>query len=305
MKQKAEQQIRNKKMDKKVINEPSACQSVSLSFGVPVAIGRGRALKRNIMTKRSIQTNFLILALLLAVTGLQQATAQSTPQQIMNRIYQKYDSLTYITFDIKYVYSTDTVGGKFKRDVIKGTYTMAGKKALYNIGDIQFMQNDSFFISVYPKDQFIAVADPRSRNAGSELPMRAMMDSMVLAYAQHYTIKISSDSDEGTIKFIRADSMVQFDKFVINYDINDYYLNSIRYEFQEPEVINEDDTTGAQPQTVMRKKSLTVKFSNYRADNFSAKNYSENNYIWFEDGECKPVEKYKGFRVFYSRTGIW
>lgn len=256
------------------------------------------------MKIKSKQKNVLIIALLLAATGLQQATAQSTPQQIMNRIYQKYDSLTYLTFDVKYVYSTDTVSGKFKTDVIKGTYTMAGKKALYNIGDIQFMQNDSFFISVYPKDKFIIVADPRTRNAGSELPMRNMIDSMITSYAQHYTVKMSSDSTEGTIKFIRADSMVQFDKFVINYDINDYYLNSIKYEFQEPEVINEDDTTGAPPQTIMRKKSLTLKFSNYRADNFSPKNYSENNYIWFEDGECKPVEKYKGFRVFYSRTGI-
>lgn len=256
------------------------------------------------MIKKSIKKNLVIVALLLATAALQNANGQSTPQEIMNRIYQKYDSLTYLTFDVKYVYSTDTVGGKFKTDVIKGTYTMAGKKALYNIGDIQFMQNDSFFISVYPKDKFIIVADPRTRNAGSELPMRNMIDSMITSYAQHYTVKMSSDSTEGTIKFIRSDSMVQFDKFVINYDINDYYLNSIKYEFQEPEVINEDDTTGAPPQTVMRKKSLTIKFSNYRADNFSPKNYSENNYIWFEDGECKAVEKYKGFRVFYSRSGI-
>lgn len=257
------------------------------------------------MTKKTIQRNILVVALLLAAAGVQRASAQSTPQEIMQRIYEKYDSLTYLTFDVKYVYKSDTLNGKSERDVIKGTYTMAGKKALYNIGDIQFMQNDSFFISVYPKDKFIIVADPRTRNAGSELPMRNMMDSMMLSYAKHYNITMSSDSTEGTIKFIRADSMVQFDRFVIKYGIDDNYLNSIKYVFEEPEVINEDDTTGAPPQTVMRKKSLTIKFSNYRADNFSAKNYSENNYIWFEDGECKPVKKYKGFRVFYSRTGVF
>ncbi len=94
------------------------------------------------MIKKSIKKNLVIVALLLAIVMLQKSNAQSTPQEIMNRIYQKYDSLTYLTFDVKYVYSTDTVGGKFKTDVIKGTYTMAGKKALYNIGDIQFMQND-------------------------------------------------------------------------------------------------------------------------------------------------------------------
>ena len=264
------------------------------------------------MTKKSIQKNLRnclpagkLVALLLATAALQNTNAQSTPQEIMNRIYAKYDSTTYLTFDVKYVYSTDTVNGRFKTDVIKGTYTMAGKKALYNIGDIQFMQNDSFFISMYPKDKFIIVANPRTRNTGSELPMRSVIDSMMLSYSQHYTVKISSDSTEGAIKFIRADSMVQFDKFIINYDIEDYYLNSIKYEFQEPEIVNENDTTGSQPQTTLRKKSLTIKFSNYRVDNFSDKNYNENNYIWFEDGECKPVDKYKGFRVFYSRSGIY
>lgn len=256
------------------------------------------------MIKKSIKTNLLMISLLLASTGLQHAAAQKTPQQIMKRVYEKYDSLSYITFDVKYIYKTDTINGKFQRDVINGTYTMAGKKALYNIDDIQFMQNDSFFISVYPTEKFIVVADPRTRNTGSELPMRNMIDSMMLSYAQHYTLKMFSDSTEGTIKFIRADSMVQFDKFVIKYDIDNYYLNSIKYEYQEPDAINEDDTIDASAQTVMRNKSLTIQFFNYRADNFGAKNYNENNYIWFEDGECKPVEKYKGFRVFYSRSGI-
>lgn len=260
------------------------------------------------MTKKSIQKKLLVVALLLVATGLQGLSAQITPQQIMNRIYEKYDSLTYITFDVKYIYATDTIGGKYKTDVMKGSYTMAGKKALYSIGDIQFMQNDSFFITVYPEEKYMIVADPRTRNTGSQLPMRAMMDSMVQTYATHYTIKMTSDpeAEEGTIRFIKADSMAQFDRFIIKYDLENYYLNSIKYDFEEPDVMDDDDDESTeQPEMIMRKKSLTIRFTDYRIDNFSPKNYNENNYIWFDDGECKPVDKYKGYRVFYSRSGFF
>lgn len=259
------------------------------------------------MTKKSIQKNLLLAVILLAAIGLQPVSAQTTPQQIMNRIYEKYDSLSYLTFNVKYIYATDTIGGKYKTDVMKGSYTMAGKKALYNIGDIQFMQNDSFFITVYPDEKYIIVADPRTRNSGSQLPMRAMMDSMIKTYAKHYTIKMTADSVEGTIRFIKADSLAQFDRFIIKYDVEEYYLNSIKYDFEEAEIVGEDEEedTNESLQTVTRKKSLTLRFTDYRIDNFSPDNYNENNYIWFDEGECKPADKYRGYRIFYSRSGFF
>lgn len=247
----------------------------------------------------------LNLALLIAVAGIQQIAAQTTPQQILNRIYQKYDSLRYITFDVKYVYTTDTISGRYKKDVMKGSFTMAGKKALYNIGSIQFMQNDSFFISVNPEEKYIIVADPRSRNSGNELPMRAVLDSMVQVYAKQYLIRMSSDSVEGTIRFVKSDSMAQFNSFMIKYDLEDYYLSSIRYEFEEPDVLENESETVVEPEMVIRKKSFEIRFSDYRIDNFSPKNFDESNYIWFDEGECKTSDKYKGFRIFYSRTGIF
>lgn len=259
------------------------------------------------MIKKLIKRNLVMIIFILALSGVQNAMGQTTPQEIMNRIYEKYDSITYLTFDVKYIYTTDTIGGKYKTDVMKGSYTMAGKKALYSIGDIQFMQNDSFFISIYPNEKYMIVSDPRTRNTGSQLPMRAMMDSMIQSYAKHYKIKMSTDSVEGTIRFIKADSIAQFDKFIIKYDLETHYLNSIKYDFEEPDVIDEenDDDTTEQPEMIMRKKSLTIRFTNYRIDNFSPKIYNENNYIWFDEGECKPVDKYKGYRIFYSRSGFF
>lgn len=245
------------------------------------------------------RANFLTIVILGCV--ISSTVDAQTPLQIMAQIYQKYDSVGFITFDIKYVYSTDTLYGDFHNEVLAGSYTIAGKKAKYNIGDIEFMQNDSFFIAVYNKDKFILVTDPRTNNTGSELPLRQLMDSLLQAYSRHYTITTAADTVTGTISFIRADSLAQFSKFLISYDLNTNFLTSIQYGFEEQQVLNPDDTL-TMHSVSLRHKNLTVAFSNYRVDNFSQDSYSENNYIWFEEGECKAIDKYKDYKVYNSRT---
>ncbi len=226
--------------------------------------------------------------------------AQSSVQEIMSGIYKKYDSLSYITFNVKYTYSTDTVMGNFTHEVMNGSYTMAGKKAKYTIGDIDFLQNDSFLIAVYNNNKFIMVSDPNTINTGSELPMRSVMDSMIQAYSRHYTI--NSADIPGRITFDKADDTAQFKKFVISYDPATNYLRSIQYDYEE-NVTTEapEDTTIAQ-RSALRQKRLTIDFSDYRLDNFSPALYSESNYIWFEDGECKPVDKYRDYKIYYSKS---
>src|SRR5689334_14707452 len=92
--------------------------------------------------------SFLIIALGLCIQVNAQVGGNPdgpvTPIQIMTEIYKAYDSINYLTFDVKYTYSSDTLNGNFINDALEGSYTMAGKRALYNLGNIQFMQNDSF-----------------------------------------------------------------------------------------------------------------------------------------------------------------
>jgi Carbohydrate family 9 binding domain-like len=163
-----------------------------------------------------------------------------TPQQVLTSIYTAYDSMHYLSFDVQYDYTEDTAIGStpLVSTVLQGSYTMAGRKSLYNIGNIQFMQNDSFFISVYNDQRFILVANPRRINAGANLPLRGMMDSIVQAYNTHYTVSdtILNNGALGAINFIKADSLAQFDKFCITYyNLNRPYLRSISYVFKDPE----------------------------------------------------------------------
>jgi hypothetical protein len=229
-------------------------------------------------------------------------SAQTSLHDAVEKIYTRYDSLKYITFDVRYLYSTDTVNGDFKNDILNGTFTLAGQKAIYNIGDIQFMQNDSFLISVYPTEKIINVSEPNT-DANSALPLHSVLDSVMLSYSEHYNVSSAIDSSIVTVSLLRADSLAQYDKIIVSYDTSTYFLTSVEYDFQENDIVEPEDTT-LNTQTITHQKKFVTQFLNYRIDNFSEKIYDESNYIWLEDGKWMPADKYRGYRVYYSKPPV-
>ncbi len=220
--------------------------------------------------------------------------------QAMQSIYRNYDSIAYLSFDVKFNYTSDTLLGDYANEQLDGSYTMAGKKAKYRLGDIDFMQNESFFIAVYNKDKLMLVDEPKTNNTGNQLPMRQMMDSMAQSYASHYFITGSSiGTDTNVISFDRADSAAQFDKFSITYDNRSKTLCQIAYEYSEPPQL--DSTVNYVMAPPDRKRRLTIQYSNYRFDNYEDSVYDENNYIYFERGICKPVTKYDNYKIYNSK----
>jgi len=241
---------------------------------------------------------------------LRAQNAVLTASQTMQSVYQNYDSIKYLSFDVKFTYGSDTLLGVFDSEKMDGSYTMAGKRAKYRLGDIDFMQNDSFFIAVYNKDKLILVDEPKTKNIGTQLPMRQQMDSLMLGYANHYTFTNYNQSvDTGVILLVRADSLAQFDKFSITYDKRNNMLCQVSYEYKEPAQLDTAaiailmaSTNSTTPP--MQKKRLNIQFLNYRFDNYDDAVYDINNYIWFENGVCKPVAKYDDYKIYNSKPVI-
>jgi len=253
------------------------------------------------MKKRRI--NRLLFAIVITLICSHTVTAQSTPQQVMENIYKSYDSIQYLTFDIRFTYSSDTLYGDFAHDVLDGTFTMAGKKVKYNLGDVEFIQNDSFLIAVYNNDKYIIVSDPRTKNSGSELPMRLVMDSLLASYGQYYSISMTTiDSVTGQIRFQKTNENAQFEHFSITYYSDQYLLKAIDYTFLEPPILDSNVNYIEMPAS--RQRRLKIEFFKYRGDNFSDSIYDENNYVYYEDGLFKPIPRYREFQVFNSRSGL-
>jgi hypothetical protein len=216
----------------------------------------------------------------------------------------------YLSFDVKFNYGSDTLLGKYVSEQMDGTYTLAGKKAKYRLGDIDFMQNDSFFIAVYNKDKLIMVDEPKALNMGSQLPMRQQIDSLLSAYASHYNISIySQTADTGVIQFLGADSLAQFDRFALQYDSHTYMLYQLSYTYKEPAELDSAVLAAYQASTGItgvpqQNKRFTIGFLNYRYENYNEAVYDENNYIWFENGMCKPAARYEDYKIYYVRPAV-
>lgn len=252
---------------------------------------------------RSFKIKFLALAI---TFGFAFSTSYAQPAQqakaAMQSLYKLYDSTAFITFDVRYNYLTDTVYGDFKNEQMAATYTMSGRKAKFSMGEIEYMQNDSFFITVYNKEKIIIVADSRLQNAGGYMPMRGAIDSVLSSYGSHYLINVQNNVADpaGFISFERADSLAMFDKFVINFDTQQKYLTGLTYTFMEESTPDADNAAAALA-SIMHRRTLKIDFFNYRFDNIDPEIYNENRYIWNDDGEIKPVAKYEGYKVYNSR----
>lgn len=243
-------------------------------------------------------TVLLSVSLLLFSNAL---NAQGIKLKVLEEIYRKYDSISFLTFDVKFIYSSDTLDGDFIYDVESGFYTLAGKYALYSIGGIDFMQNDSFFIAVYNEDRYMIVNHEVVPNIAKEMPGRNYIDSMIMTLGKNYVVSLGLAGTVGRINLKRANASAQFDRFMIEYDLPSQLFQTIQYDFREEEVVEaEDDNINDSIKSRNRKKSFRIEFSNYRLDNFSESVFDINNYVWFDKGECVPVEKYSGFTVYYS-----
>lgn len=265
-------------------------------------------------------TLLTVMVSMLLFNAAKAQTAADTARNTAIQFFKTYDSIPYISFDVKYSYLSDTVYSNYTYETVKGSYTMSGKKAKYSLGDVDYLQNDSFLIAVYHKDQMMVVSNATVQNAGTYLPARDGLDSLLQAYSDNYDISVKTISDTiptstedsinttGYILFTRktGNTAAQFDRYLLEYDIESNIIKKVEYQFTEPgqELTSVDEPDAGQRllKNAPRKRTLRIEYSNYRFDNFSDTVYSENNLIWEEDGEYKPVEQYKYYKVYNARN---
>lgn len=250
--------------------------------------------------------NFVIAGFVFLFGYVKGFSQNDSVGQILGSIYKNYDSSLFLTFNTTYTYASDTLFNDFTNDQLTGSYTIYGSKIIYRLGDIEYLQNDSFLIAVYNGNKTIIVANPNS-SAMSRLPMRPQIDSLVQTYRSHFVINLllsDRDSSMGQIQFLATDTLAPFTKFSIYYDTTRYLMTGLEYEFLSIKAPSPDLDPAVQAQlsTIKRKQRLRIDFENYRADNFDVDLYNENRYVWYEDGKYKGVEKYKDYRIFNLKT---
>ena len=110
-------------------------------------------------TGKQVLAKTVICFMLMQIAGNSQAqTTADTAKAVLLAIDSAYSHAFYLGFDIKITYSSDTLwagtdSADFNYTEMLGNYTFNGNKALYKLGDVEYMQNDSFTIGLYKENK--------------------------------------------------------------------------------------------------------------------------------------------------------
>lgn len=248
----------------------------------------------------------LFISLVAVIDPLYSIAQMDVAKADLSEIYKSYDHLKNLSFDVTYLYDSDTLNGDFTHNELKGSYKIQGKKTLYQLGDISFIQNDSILVGLYTTKKMIIIGDPQSGAMEGAIPMRQQMDSLFKIQGQHYAITVSSKSRSTTISFTGIDSVAQFRKYDITYDNNSDFIQKLDYSFIGITDRNLDDplmadSTRKRLLHEKRRKKLTIEFSNYSFHKIDAKDFDEKNYIVYDDKVYKPIAKYSDYKVYNTK----
>jgi hypothetical protein len=250
-----------------------------------------------------------ISAFFISIIAMQPYHAQAQIDVAKNdlaEVYKSYDRIKYLSFDVAYLYSSDTLNGDFTHSEVKGSYQINGRNTLYKLGDITFMQNDSILIGVYTLKKLIILGDPQTSALKGGIPMRDQMDSLFKMQEQYYDVTVSSKSKYTTISFKGLESTAQFIKYEIVYDNNTNFIKKLEHSFRgitdkdltDPSM---EDSTRHRLAKEIRLKKLTISFSNYSHAKIDKENFDEKNYIAYDNKMYKPAVKYSDYKIYDTR----
>lgn len=198
------------------------------------------------------------------------AAGQSNPlydsaRNELVRMNQRFDVMDFLGFDMHIRYYTDTSAGRFEQYEKEATYFLNRKHYYYKVDEMEYMQNDSFAITLDHSEKTILLAK-NVNEPSQQFMMKDFLTYSLDNYHNLYTLNIKmKDSASQTITFTLADTTVRtaYRRFSVTYDINTHYPLGMELELRDklsielpPGVVEE------QPAPLTQK--LSIRFSNYR-----------------------------------------
>jgi len=266
-------------------------------------------MKYSIIRKTGILA--ITICMLIGTRAISQTTVSSEViSQKLSSIYQVYDSMNYMSFDMRMVMEADSIVGHpnlQSRSEQTAKLTIAGKRYRYEIGENVFMQGDSFVIAVYKPAQALMLDRAKPMGANSLLPGgKSALDSLMARYTGVYSMFTDTTQNGNRLLLMHTnDSSMPYRDIVIEYDKVKNYLISTSYTFYT----TPEDTIPLSPQSVstesnsnnslLQKHTLTTYYLNYRFNPQSfGKAFSEAEFIYYDGKKYWPSDAYRSYQFY-------
>jgi hypothetical protein len=254
--------------------------------------------------KRIRQTGlWTILSTLSVLSSLQGIRAQTIPQAVndeLTRIQQGYQQTPYLSFNVSYTYALEGQPS-VHLDSLSGSYTLNGNRYYGSLGQIQYLQDSLYNLTVYSAEKLVSMAKVGA-SGGKRINLFAGWDSVLLANnVTAATLQDdTADKDNGVIRFSFGGG-VPYQRSAIHFNKSTHRINSVTYWTAQPAIGSVTDTT---TQETSSKVVVRIIFSNYRTGVVKDDLFDHTRFVRKENDIWKLQDPYKGYKLFLSSAGL-
>lgn len=238
-----------------------------------------------------------VLWLLLLLFGNAQAQDERIEQEF-KKIRAAYEQLEQLSYNIQYLYAKESVPGVYI-DTVNGSYKLNGKRYWGMLDSVQYIQNDSFFIALYPEEKVVLL------NSAVPAWMQTNMQWDSLWKQQKEKLKVSLEETGGQIRIemnYLQDSA--YKKIELWYNSKSKLMEKMVYVMRQPEGMEED--MNDEEETVAKNEFVTieVRFTNYSTAPFDKSVLDLQQYIQKKEKEYRPSDRYGDYTVLVGSPGL-
>lgn len=244
----------------------------------------------------------LILTTVLLTYGIISAQVPSSVKEALYKVNKTFDSSRFLAFDVNITFKSDTVLGKFENEEAVASYIVNSHNLYYKMGDIEFVQNDSFIYNIYHDEKMIMMTRQQTAENSSQFPLREFVDSTLSLYDSAYNITLSFFSDVSRMVAFDAKpaySGLPYQRFAIYYDPATYFPQSFEIVMYAPisDLGNATESISASIKLKSVKKVLKMEFSNYRSPSDLAV-FDNSSYVTYNRvrNRYQPATQWKDYR---------
>lgn len=225
-------------------------------------------------------------------------------RNLLNNIRDVYDTLNNFSVDVRYTSKIEEATAGDGVQTMEGHYTLQGNFARYTLGQVECIQNDSFFVGVYNNDRLMVVSKPQSNANTRFFPMQGAVDSLLKIPADKYDVTIMEDvsGKTGKIRFLAKEPSEKVTLFELEYYNSSRLLKSVQYQFKDYVPAPANDTTGVG--YILKHKSLLMEFYNLSFEKSPESAFNHRQYFSFEGTEIKAADKFYGFKTYYTTAPV-
>lgn len=233
----------------------------------------------------------------LTLSGLS-LNAQKSVEDELKQMHARYQSKEYLSYDVQYLYALEKKPGVFI-DTVNGHYKINRQLYWGRLDQVEYVQTDSLFISVYKEDKVILL--------NSSAPVLMQVNNQWDRFLEDAKGKmdVSVINSEGLRKIsMRYHNDSLYKSIDFWYSPDDYLLRKIQYVMRQPEGLSDEDEDETAPVAGNEFVIIEIRFSNYNGSSFDKSIFATDQYVERKEKEFQPSKKYTDYTVLVGSPGL-